>query len=168
MQYLRPGVLVSPACEPASQLTLPWLFDTCAWVCQCEELRKFQEQVKNKITAKYGKHSFSSAFKWIDADRTGSITREEFKQAMRDFNLSGVRENILDTLCDFIDQDGSGSCVQPANERARRFIMRLTCVHARRVVGFREFAQVLSADDVMQWAPSNKEKAMADLVKHGC
>ena len=119
LQYLRPGVLVSPACEPASQLTLPWLFDTCAWVCQCEELRKFQEQVKNKITAKYGKHSFSSAFKWIDADRTGSITREEFKQAMRDFNLSGVRENILDTLCDFIDQDGSGSCVQPANERVR-------------------------------------------------
>ena len=35
------------------------------------------------------------------------------------------------------------------------------------VVGFREFAQVLSADDVMQWAPSNKEKAMADLVKQG-
>merc|ERR1712216_933566 len=85
-----------------------------------DELRKFQEQVKSKITGKWGRHSFSTAFKWIDADRTGSITREEFKQAMKDFNLSGVKENLLDTLCDFIDQDNSGS------------------------FGYREFAQVLS------------------------
>jgi len=110
LQHLRPGVMQ-------------------------EELRKLHEQVRSRITAKYGKHSFSSAFKWIDADRTGSITREEFKEALKQLNLAGVREPILDTLCDFIDQDNSGA------------------------MGFREFAQVLSADDVMQWAPSNCKKA---------
>ena len=41
----------------------------------------------------------------------------------------GVRDNILDTLCDFIDQDGSGS------------------------FGYSEFARVLSADDVLLCAP---------------
>jgi hypothetical protein len=101
-----------------------------------EELRKFHEQVKSKIVGKWARHSFSSAFKLIDADRTGSITRTEFKDAMLNiFNVSGIRESILDTLCDFIDQDNSGA------------------------MGFREFAQVLSADDVMQWAPSNCKKA---------
>lgn len=53
-----------------------------------EELRKYQEQVKSKISAKYGKHAFTSAFKWIDADRTGSITRDEFKKALTDLNLA--------------------------------------------------------------------------------
>ena len=86
-----------------------------------EELRKIHEQVRSRITAKYGKHSFSSAFKWIDADRTGSITRDEFKEALKQLNLAGVREPILDTLCDFIDQDNSGS------------------------FGYSEFARVLSA-----------------------
>ena len=103
-----------------------------------DQLRKFHEQVKSKIMAKSKLHSFSSAFKNIDADRTGSIPREEFKQAMKDFNLAGCEENILETLCDFIDQDGSGA------------------------FGYREFAQVLSADDVMQWAPSNVKKHAAD------
>ena len=107
MEHLRPGVLA-------------------------EELRKFHEQVRSRITAKYGKHSFSSAFKWIDADRTGSITRDEFKEALKQLNLAGVRENILDTLCDFIDQDASGS------------------------MGYSEFARVLSADDVMQHAPGQQ------------
>ena len=39
-----------------------------------EELRKLHEQLKSRITSKYGKHSFSSAFKWIDADRTHACT----------------------------------------------------------------------------------------------
>jgi len=108
LQHLRPGVMQ-------------------------EELRKLHEQVRSRITAKYGKHSFSSAFKWIDADRTGSITREEFKEALKQLNLAGVREPILDTLCDFIDQDHSGS------------------------FGYSEFARVLSADDVMQMAPGSQQ-----------
>ena len=145
-----------------------------------EELRKFQEQVKTKITSKYGKHSFTAAFKWIDADRTGSITRDEFKEAvsgrgastpflcqlccrsssaaaqdasilpppplsllnltpqrpttpyasqLHKLNLAGVKEAILDTLCDFIDSSGDGS------------------------FGYREFSRVLSAEDVMQMIP---------------
>lgn len=98
-----------------------------------EELRKFQEQVKSKISAKYGKHAFTSAFKWIDADRTGSITREEFKHSLGTLNLAGVREEILDTLCDFIDTSGDGS------------------------FGYREFARVLSAEDVMQMIPGGAD-----------
>ena len=96
-------------------------------------------QVRSRITAKYNRHSFSSAFKWIDADRTGSITRDEFKEALKQLNLAGIRENILDTLCDFIDQDGTGS------------------------MEYSEFARVLSADDVMMMAPSNRDKDLEAL-----
>ena len=96
-----------------------------------EELRKFQEQVKSKISAKYGKHAFTSAFKWIDADRTGSITRDEFKKALSDLNLAGGKEAVLDTLCDFIDSSGDGT------------------------FGYREFSRVLAAEDVMLMAPDH-------------
>ena len=42
---------------------------------------------------------------------------------------TGVKEAILDTLCDFIDTSGDGS------------------------FGYREFSRVLSAEDVMQMIP---------------
>jgi len=96
-----------------------------------DSLRKFHEQVKSKILARKGKHTWTETFKLIDADRTGTITREELKNFLKTYNLAMVKENILDTLCDFIDCDNSGS------------------------FGYTEFARVLSADDVMQWAPKN-------------
>jgi Ca2+-binding EF-hand superfamily protein len=101
----------------------------------CDELRKYQELVKSKIQAKHKTSAFTSAFKWIDADRTGSITREEFKEALASLNLNMVRPAVLETLCDFIDSDGSGS------------------------FGYAEFSRVLAADDVMQMAPGKLKKA---------
>lgn len=96
-----------------------------------EEMRKAQTTIKEKISAKHGKHAFTNAFKWMDKDRTGSITREEFKQALYELNLGmAIRDDIINNLCDFIDVDKSGS------------------------FGYREFARVLAADDVMAMAPS--------------
>lgn len=69
-----------------------------------EEMRKAQTTIKEKISAKHGKHAFTNAFKWMDKDRTGSITREEFKQALYELNLGmAIRDDIINNLCDFID-----------------------------------------------------------------
>jgi len=95
-----------------------------------EEMRKAQSTIKEKISAKHGKHAFTNAFKAMDKDRSGSITREEFKQCLFDFNLGmAIRDDIIDNLCDFIDADKSGS------------------------FGYREFSRILAAEDVMAVAP---------------
>ena len=80
--------------------------------------------MKTKISSKYGKHSFSSAFKWIDADRTGSINRQEVKDAMVSLNLE-TREVVMDNLYDFMD------------------------VEKKDGTGYRDFSRVLSSEDVM-------------------
>ena len=65
--------------------------------------------MKTKISSKYGKHSFSSAFKWIDADRTGSITREEFKEALHKLNLAGASNACLKCM-----RQAHASCIPHA------------------------------------------------------
>lgn len=59
--------------------------------------------------------------------QTGSITREELKQGLEELNLR-LREDVCDNLLDFIDIDGGD-------------------------IEYREFARVLSADDIMQMSP---------------
>lgn len=48
---------------------------------------------------------FTKAFKWIDRDRTGSITREELVQALRELNiLDGLlQEEVVENVIDFMD-----------------------------------------------------------------
>lgn len=91
------------------------------------DLRKAQHLVKEHITNKYKK--LSSAFKFIDRDRTGTITRDELKQALADLNLTQIRPDVIETLIDFIDIDPSSD------------------------IEYREFARVLSADDIMAMSP---------------
>ena len=56
------------------------------------------------------------------------------KEALESLNLTGFKPNVLDTLCDFIDVDNSGS------------------------FGYAEFARILAAEDIMTMAPLTEKK----------
>ena len=73
---------------------------------------------------------FQKAFKFIDRDRTGTISREELKTCFDEMNLTQmIKPPVIETLIDFIDIDPGAK------------------------IEYKEFARVLSADDVMTMAP---------------
>ena len=95
-----------------------------------DELRFVQRLLKGKITDRYSR--MDRAFKNIDHARRNKLTREVMRQACAEMNLpvgSIIREEVFDTLFDWMDIDDSGE------------------------VDFAEFSKVLSADDIMTMAP---------------
>jgi len=94
---------------------------------RAEDMRRAQHTIQEHILTKFKK--YQEAFKFMDVDRTGSITRAELRQGLDFLNLLGnMREEVVETLLDFIDIDGGD-------------------------ISYREFARVISADDVMAMAP---------------
>ena len=105
-----------------------------------EDVRKAQQIVKQKYTDKFKR--MDAAFKNIDKDRTGPITRDELITNWSELNLVGViPAPAAQTLIDFIDIDDFGEKIE-----------------------FKEFARVICADDVMSLAPL-KAVAPAQVVK---
>ena len=83
--------------------------------------------VKEKLLTKYS--TFNKAFKGLDKDRTGNITRAELETALVEMQLTnGIRPEVVSSLVDLIDDEGEG------------------------VIEFDEFAKVLSADNVLSMA----------------
>jgi len=94
-----------------------------------EDLRKAQQLVKDKILTKFSK--FQDAFKFIDKDRSGTITREELMLNLDELQLGTmIKQEVKENLVDFIDIDDGGSKIE-----------------------YKEYARVFSADDVMTMAP---------------
>lgn len=94
-----------------------------------EDVRKAQQIVKQKYTDKFKR--MDAAFKNIDKDRTGTITRDELITNWAELNLVGIiPAPVAQTLIDFIDIDDFGEKIE-----------------------FKEFARVICADDVMSLAP---------------
>jgi len=91
------------------------------------DLRKAQHVIRDTFLRKFGK--YTDAFKYVDRDRTGSITRDELNLCIQEFNLVQLKPVVIENLIDFIDIDPTSS------------------------IEYREFARVLAADDVMQMAP---------------
>jgi len=91
-------------------------------------LRKAQQLVKDKILSKFSK--FQDAFKFIDKDSSGAITREELLLNLDELQLGTmIRQEVKENLIDFIDMDDGGK------------------------IEFKEYARVFTADDVMTKAP---------------
>ena len=67
----------------------------------------------------------TDAFKFIDADRTGYLERDEIKRLLLEFNIVDIKDDAIETLIDFADFDGDGE------------------------INYAEFARVLTADDVL-------------------
>ena len=101
------------------------------------DLRRAQRTIQDHILTKFSK--IAEAFKFIDKDRTNSITRDELKLGLQELQLIGtIRPEVVDNLIDFIDIDPEGD------------------------IEYREFARVISADDVMSMAPLKVHVATND------
>ena len=44
----------------------------------------------------------------LDEDRSGKLSRVEMLRVLMSFNLTGIREKVMDKLCEIIDKDGDG------------------------------------------------------------
>ena len=91
-----------------------------------DQLRSAQQTFKSEFEEKYRR--LTDAFKFIDADRTGYLERDEIKRLLLEFNIVDITPEVIDNLIDFADYDGDGE------------------------INYAEFARVLSADDVMNMA----------------
>lgn len=100
---------------------------------RAEDLRRAQQLAKEKYLTYYKR--LDSAFKNIDKDRSGSITREELLIDFEEMNILGMmQEKVANNLIDFMDLDDGGEKIE-----------------------FKEFARVISAEDVMTMAPVKTE-----------
>ena len=58
------------------------------------------------------------AFRTMDEDKTGTVSRDELKQVLMDMNLA-ITSDVVSALIDIADVDGDGdtnpSCLTPAS-----------------------------------------------------
>ena len=52
--------------------------------------------------------SITAAFKHCDADRTGTLTRQDLRTMLANFNVVDIGSAALDALIDTADVDGDG------------------------------------------------------------
>lgn len=104
---------------------------------QAAELRNLQQLIKNKLGEKF--NSFTAAFRSMDKDGSGYVTRKELTDMLSHLNLGGARAALIDTLIDFVDiendvddRDDDGDCD----------------------IGYPEFARAFTIDDIMNMKPS--------------
>ena len=89
-----------------------------------EDIRRCSAAIKEKMLDKFG--TLTKAFRAIDEDGSGTITRAELDRYMLIINLQAVaRPDVVSTLFELIDEDQSGH------------------------FDFKEFSRVMSAGDVM-------------------
>jgi Ca2+-binding EF-hand superfamily protein len=86
-----------------------------------DDIRKAVFVIKEKILYKYKR--LDAAFKSIDADRTGFLSREEFRFCLYTLNLDMLQKDTIEVLIDLMDTDGDGQ------------------------INHFEFVQMLTADD---------------------
>ena len=88
-----------------------------------KDLMRVHRQVQMKIKDKYLR--MSDAFKWMDKDRTGTITREEFEFTVyNELLLTNISQGEFEGLCNLMDSDKNGT------------------------IEYTEFARVITADQV--------------------
>ena len=89
-----------------------------------DDIRSCVFNIKEKIITKYKR--LDSAFKHIDEDRSGHLSREEFRFALLMLNLDQTQDReVIEVLIDLTDNDGDGQ------------------------INHGEFVRMLSADDPM-------------------
>jgi len=92
-----------------------------------DDIRKACHAIKEKLLDKYGQ--LTKAFRAIDEDGSGTVTRTEFDNFLHVINLHSVaRKEVMDVLFERIDADSSDS------------------------FDFKEFTRVMMAGDVMNMA----------------
>jgi hypothetical protein len=122
----------APEPAPARELTHE---EQVAAKRKLKQLKKIQLLVKSKFKDKF--KYLTEAFKWIDVDRTGTITTEELRFALEALNLRFSDEEFF-ALESLMDSDGDG------------------------VIGYTEFARAVSIEEheiTMQEVLATRENA---------
>lgn len=105
-----------------------------------DELRHAQKLINDKLTTRFS--TLQRAFKTMDADRSGSISRAELEFTLEVFNLQDIRKATVDRLFSLIDYDGNGE------------------------FDFQEFCRVLTAPDVMNMSgPKKRVDTRAEMAR---
>lgn len=71
-----------------------------------QELEQAHDMIRAQITTKF--KNLRQAFQKLDEDRSGKLSRVEALRMLMQFNLSGVREAVINRICDIVDKDGDG------------------------------------------------------------
>ena len=71
-----------------------------------EEVEKAHDIIRNLMNTRFS--SLRKMFQMVDEDRSGKVTRVEMLRLLMSFNLSGIREKVIDKICEIIDKDGDG------------------------------------------------------------
>lgn len=71
-----------------------------------KDVRTALFQIKERLMNKYKR--LDTAFKAIDADRSGYLTRDELRFALMMLNLDVISKEVLDVILDMVDKDGDG------------------------------------------------------------
>ena len=71
-----------------------------------EMVRTSVLQLKEKMLEKYKR--LDTAFKAVDEDRSGYLSRDEFRFFLRILNLDCLNANVINALCTMMDKDGDG------------------------------------------------------------
>ena len=82
--------------------------------------------------------SLQKAFRTVDEDRSGHISREELDAILRKVNLSSIRKSVLDHLWKLVDADNSGE------------------------FSYQEFARVMEAKDVYSMGELRQKAEVKD------
>eukprot|EP01052_Picozoa_sp_SAG31_P047284 SAG31_NODE_9403_length_1283_cov_1.249155_1_plen_307_part_10 len=78
-------------------------------VTDLAQVLAFAEKVETKINSSFDNNRLRDAFKAFDKDNSGSISREEFKEALINFTALEFEDHILDQILDEHDEDGDGT-----------------------------------------------------------
>jgi|LauGreDrversion4_1035100.scaffolds.fasta_scaffold11967_3 Ca2+-binding EF-hand superfamily protein len=70
------------------------------------EVRKAVTLIREKLTDKYLR--LDSAFKKIDVDRSGYLSREEMRFCVMSLNLDSLNKAVIEVVIDLADADGDG------------------------------------------------------------
>ncbi len=87
-----------------------------------EELRRAGRIIKNHMETRFTQ--IRKAFRTMDEDKTGTVSREELKQVLMDMNLA-ISPEVVTALIDLADVDGDGAhppasrCLPPAAPAVR-------------------------------------------------
>ena len=100
------------------------------------ELRSAQSLIKDKLLDKHS--SLTGAFRSVDKDGSGYISRGELEMCIRSLNLDSIRKDVIDTLCDFIDCENNVDDDEDCGPTD---------------IQYREFARAFGNDDIMAMKP---------------
>ena len=70
-----------------------------------EEIRRAGRIVKNHMETRFTQ--IRKAFRTMDEDKTGTVSRDELKQVLMDMNLA-ITADVVAALIDIADVDGDG------------------------------------------------------------